>query len=346
MRAHRLCLRDVLHHELDIEWDIAEARVDLRERHSHLRNRGRARLARHGYESTILTLNDSTQADTRGPSLASREEEVMSNYPANRRITIHDLARFKDEGTRFSALTAYDALTSSIFDEAEIPVLLVGDSAGNNFLGEVDTIPVTLDEMIPLTRAVVRGSKRSMVIADMPFGSYERSSDQALESAIRFLKEAGAHGVKLEGGVRVQSQVQALTKAGIAVMGHIGLTPQSVNALGGYRVQGRGDSGKEVIADALALQEAGVFAVVLEMVPAELAREITATLTIPTIGIGAGSGCDGQILVWTDLLGLTAKPPRFAPKYLDLRAMIGEAVTKWRNDVATGRFPSEEHSFH
>lgn len=270
----------------------------------------------------------------------------MSNYPANRRVTTHDLARFKDEGLRFSALTAYDALTASIFDEAEIPVLLVGDSAGNNFLGEVDTIPVTMDELIPLARAVVRGAKRSMVIADMPFGSYERSDDQALENAIRFLKEAGVHGVKLEGGVRVRSQVQALTKAGIAVMGHIGLTPQSVNALGGYRVQGRGESGKEVIADALALQDAGVFAVVLEMVPAELAAEITNTLTIPTIGIGAGAGCDGQILVWTDLLGLTAKPPRFAPKYLDLRAMIGEAVTKWRGDVASGQFPSEEHSFH
>jgi len=298
-------------------------------------------LARHGYESTIFT-----PTNTRGPSLASREEEVMSNYPANRRITTNDLARFKVEKMRFSALTAYDALTAAIFDEAEIPVLLVGDSAGNNFLGEVDTILVTMDELIPLARAVVRGSKRSMVIADMPFGSYERSDDQALENAIRFLKEAGVHGIKLEGGVRVRSQVQALTKAGIAVMGHIGLTPQSVNALGGYRVQGRGESGKGVIADALALQEAGVFAVVLEMVPAELAEEITATLEIPTIGIGAGAGCDGQILVWTDLLGLTAKPPRFAPKYLDLRASMAEAVTKWRQDVASGVFPSEDHSFH
>lgn len=270
----------------------------------------------------------------------------MSNYPVNRRVTIGDLARFKREGSKFTALTAYDALTASIFDQAEIPVLLVGDSAGNNFLGEIDTIPVTMDEMIPLARAVVRGSKRSLVVADMPFGSYERSDDQALENAIRFLKEAGAHGIKLEGGVRVQSQVKSLTRAGIAVMGHIGLTPQSVNALGGYRVQGRGESGKEVIEDALALQEAGVFAVVLELIPAELATEITAALEIPTIGIGAGSGCDGQILVWTDLLGLTEKPPKFAPKYLDLRSEMNSAVARWRDDVAAGRFPGEEHSFH
>jgi 3-methyl-2-oxobutanoate hydroxymethyltransferase len=279
-------------------------------------------------------------------SLASREEDFMSNYPTNRRITIDDLARFKREESRFSALTAYDALTAGIFDEAEIPLLLVGDSAGNNFLGEVDTIPVTMDEMIPLARAVVRGSKRSMVIADMPFGSYERSDDQALENAIRFLKEAGVHGIKLEGGVRVQSQVKALTKAGIAVMGHIGLTPQSVNALGGYRVQGRGEKALEILADALALQEAGVFAIVLEMVPAELAREISSTLSIPTIGIGAGSSCDGQILVWTDLLGLTAKPPKFSAQYLDLRSQINSAVTKWRDDVASGAFPEEKHSFH
>ena len=270
----------------------------------------------------------------------------MSNYPTNRRITIHDLANFKRDGRRFAALTAYDALTARVFDEAEIPVLLVGDSAGNNFLGSVDTIPVTMDEMIPLARAVVRGSTRSMVIADMPFGSYERSEDQALENAIRFMKESGVAGVKLEGGVRVASQVRALIKAGIPVMGHIGLTPQSVNALGGYRVQGRGEGGKRVIDDALALQDEGVFAVVLEMVPAELATEITSILTVPTIGIGAGAGCDGQILVWTDLLGLNAKPPKFAPKYLDLRSEMNAAVTRWRDDVAAGTFPGEEHTFH
>lgn len=269
----------------------------------------------------------------------------MSNYPTNRRITIEDLARFKREKVRFAALTAYDSLTASIFDEAEIPLLLVGDSAGNNFLGEVDTIPVTMDELIPLARAVVRGSARSMVIADMPFGSYERSDDLALANAIRFLKEAGVHGIKLEGGIRVQSQVRALTKAGIAVMGHIGLTPQSVNALGGYRVQGRGEKAQEIIDDALALQDAGVFAIVLEMVPRELAAEISATLTIPTIGIGAGASCDGQILVWTDLLGLTVKPPKFTAQYLDLRGLMNAAVTKWRNDVASGAFPEEKHSF-
>lgn len=270
----------------------------------------------------------------------------MSNYPTNRRVTIHDLATWKREKRRFSALTAYDALTASIFDEAEIPLLLVGDSAGNNFLGSVDTIPVTMEEMIPLARAVVRGSMRSMVIADMPFGSYERSNDQALENAIRFLKESGVNGVKLEGGVRVASQVRALVSAGIPVMGHIGLTPQSVNALGGYRVQGRGDGAKQVIDDALALQAEGVFAIVLEMIPAELASEITGVLTVPTIGIGAGVGCDGQILVWTDLLGLNKKAPRFAPQYLDLRKEMGAAVTRWRDDVTSGIFPGEEHSFH
>lgn len=270
----------------------------------------------------------------------------MSNYPTNRRVNVADLARFKSEGMKFAALTAYDSLTAGIFDQAEIPILLVGDSAGNNFLGEVDTIPVTMDELIPLARAVVRGSKRSMVIADMPFGSYERSTDQALENAIRFLKEAGVHGIKLEGGVRVASQVKALTEAGVAVMGHVGLTPQSVHVLGGYRVQGRGDEGRKVLDDALALQEAGVFAVVLELVPAELATEITARLDIPTIGIGAGGGCDGQILVWTDLMGLTEKPPKFAPKYLDLRSEVNAAVTRWRQDVESGHFPGDQHSFH
>ncbi|MGA1670124.1 MAG: 3-methyl-2-oxobutanoate hydroxymethyltransferase [Candidatus Nanopelagicaceae bacterium] len=271
---------------------------------------------------------------------------MMSNYPVARRITIEDLARFKRESFKFAALTAYDSLTASVFDQAEIPVLLVGDSASNNFLGEVDTIPVTMDELIPLARAVVRGSSRSMVIADMPFGSYERSDDQALENAIRFLKEAGVHGIKLEGGVRVRSQVEALTRAGIAVMGHIGLTPQSVNALGGYRVQGRGEKAQGIIDDALSLQDAGAFSVVLEMVPAELAAEITSTLSIPTIGIGAGPSCDGQILVWTDLLGLTAKPPRFTAQYLDLRSLMNAAVTSWREDIASGAFPAEKHSFH
>ncbi len=278
--------------------------------------------------------------------MASRTGSLMSNYPTNRRVTIHDLATWKSEGKKFAALTAYDALTAKIFDEAEIPLLLVGDSAGNNFLGSIDTIPVTMDEMIPLARAVVRGSTRSMVIADMPFGSYERSDDLALENAIRFMKEAGVNGIKLEGGVRVASQVRALVTAGIPVMGHIGLTPQSVNALGGYRVQGRGDAAQKVIDDALALQNEGVFAVVLEMVPAELAAEITSLLTIPTIGIGAGAKCDGQILVWSDLLGLNAKSPKFAPKYLDLRSEMNAAVTKWRDDVSSGRFPGAEHSFH
>lgn len=262
------------------------------------------------------------------------------------RYTIADLAAWKKAGKKWSMLTSYDAVTASIFDEAGIPVLLVGDSAGNNFLGDENTIPVTVDELIPLTRAVVRGSQKALVIADFPFGSYERSADQALETGIRFLKESKAHAVKLEGGVRVVEQIKALVKYGIPVIGHLGMTPQSVNAFGGFKVQGRNDSGDAIVADAIALQEAGCSGVVLELIPAELAAKITSSLSIPTIGIGAGPSCDAQVLVWTDLMGLTPKPPRFARSYSNLRTEIIEGARRWMADVENGSFPSEAETFH
>lgn len=262
------------------------------------------------------------------------------------RYTIADLAAWKKAGKKWSMLTSYDAVTASIFDEAGIPVLLVGDSAGNNFLGDENTIPVTVDELIPLTRAVVRGSQKALVIADFPFGSYERSADQALETGIRFLKESKAHAVKLEGGVRVVEQIKALVKYGIPVVGHLGMTPQSVNAFGGFKVQGRNDAGDAILADAIALQEAGCSGVVLELIPAELAAKITSSLSIPTIGIGAGPSCDAQVLVWTDLMGLTPKPPRFARSYSNLRTEIIEGARRWMADVENGSFPSEAETFH
>lgn len=243
-------------------------------------------------------------------------------------------------------VTSYDAVTAQIFDEAGVPVLLVGDSAGNNFLGEENTIPVTLDEMVILSRAVVRGSKSAMVVADLPFGTYESSAKTALASATRLFKEAKVQAVKLEGGKKVIPQIKKLIDSGIPVMGHLGLTPQSVYALGGFKVQGRGDSAAAIIKDAKALEKAGVFAIVLELVPAELAEEIAAELTIPVIGIGAGVGCDAQVLVWTDLMGITAHPPKFAKAYRDLRGEMGSALKEWMDDVSNGQFPTEAHTFH
>lgn len=262
------------------------------------------------------------------------------------RFTIADLAAWKKAGKRWTMLTSYDSSTASIFDGAGIPVLLVGDSAGNNFLGEENTIPVTVDELLPLARAVVRGSQKALVVADLPFGSYEVSSEQALQTGIRFLKEAKAHAVKLEGGVRVIDQIKTLVTYGIPVMGHLGMTPQSVNALGGFKVQGRNDSGAAIIEDAKALQAAGCFAIVLELIPAEVAEQITAALSIPVIGIGAGKNCDAQVLVWNDLMGLTEKPPRFARKYRDLRSEMTAGIKEWIADVESGAFPSEKETFH
>ena len=263
-----------------------------------------------------------------------------------KRFTIADLAAWKKAGKRWAMLTSYDSTIASVFDEAGVPVLLVGDSAGNNFLGHENTIPVTVDEMVSLARAVVNGSKQALVVADFPFGSYEKSDAQALETGIRFLKEAKAHAVKLEGGIRVVDQVKALVKYGIPVMGHLGMTPQSVNAFGGFKVQGRNEQGEAILADAKALEAAGCFAIVLELVPAELAERITRELAIPTIGIGAGAKCDAQVLVWTDLMGLTERPPKFARAYRDLRSEMKNGVKEWIADVEVGAFPNENETFN
>ena len=269
----------------------------------------------------------------------------MSNAKSSR-TTITELAAKKAAGQKWAMLTCYEQMSAAIFDQAGIPVLLVGDSAGNNFLGFENTIPVTVDELLPMARAVVNATSNAMVVADFPFGSYESSPEQALETGIRFFKEAQVGAVKLEGGAKVIPQIQKLIAAGIPVMGHLGLTPQSVHALGGFKVQGRGDDGQRIIDDALALQRAGVFAIVLEAVPAKLAAEITKQLSIPTIGIGAGVDCDAQVLVWTDLMGLTAKMPKLAKAYRNLRKEMADAVSEFAEDVAAGRFPTADQSFN
>jgi 3-methyl-2-oxobutanoate hydroxymethyltransferase len=264
-----------------------------------------------------------------------------------KRVRVHHLAAMKERGEHFAMLTSYDQLTAEIFDEAGIPLLLVGDSAANNVLGYETTLPVTVDELLPLVRAVARGARRAMVVADLPFGSYQVSPAQALETSVRFMKEGGAHAVKLEGGLPVVPQVRALVDAGVPVMAHIGFTPQSEHQLGGYRVQGRGDTGDELVRAAMALQDAGAFSVVLEMVPADVAKRVTAELTIPTIGIGAGVDCDGQVLVWQDMAGLRRGPfPRFVKHYADLRGTLVAAAQAFASDVRERDFPGEEHTFH
>jgi 3-methyl-2-oxobutanoate hydroxymethyltransferase len=271
--------------------------------------------------------------------------EPLYGGGAARRHTVRDLAAAKARGEKWPMLTAYDALTARVFDEAGIPVLLVGDSAAMVVYGYDSTIPVTVDDLLPLTAAVVRGSSRAMVVADLPFGSYQASPEAALGAATRFLKEAGAHAVKLEGGRRVLRQVEELVAAGIPVMGHLGLTPQSVNVFGGYKVQGRGEDGAQVLQDAKALQAAGAFAVVLECVPAQLAQTVTASLAIPTIGIGAGAGCDAQVLVWQDMAGLTPRIPKFVKQYADVAGVLRGAAQSFAADVTAGAYPGPEHSY-
>ncbi|MCB1286711.1 MAG: 3-methyl-2-oxobutanoate hydroxymethyltransferase [Mycobacterium sp.] len=262
------------------------------------------------------------------------------------RIRTHHLQRMKSEGHKWAMLTAYDFSTARLFDDAGIPVLLVGDSAANVVYGYDTTVPVTVDELIPLVRGVVRGARHALVVADLPFGSYEGGPAQALATATRFLKESGAHAVKLEGGERVAEQIATLTAAGIPVMAHIGFTPQSVNGLGGFRVQGRGDAAEQTVADAIAVQEAGAFAVVMEMVPAELATQITGKLTIPTVGIGAGPSCDAQVLVWHDMAGLTTgRTAKFVKRFGEVGAEMRRAAIQYADEVASGAFPAEEHSF-
>ena len=295
------------------------------------------------------TAAPSTGAPSTGaPSTAAQETDLPALYGGvtGRRVTPRDLQRAKDDGERWAMLTSYDMLSAGIFEAAGIPVLLVGDSAGNNVLGYSTTVPVTVDELLPMVRAVVRSTTRPLVVADLPFGSYQGSPEQALATAVRFLKEGGAHAVKVEGGHRMAPTVELLVAAGVPVMAHLGLTPQSELVMG-LRVQGRGDAGDALLADALELEAAGAFAIVLEAVPADLAERVAKELRVPTVGIGAGPGCDAQVLVWTDMAGLTPGAPlTFVKQYADLRGILAGATRAYADDVREGRFPGPEHSFH
>jgi 3-methyl-2-oxobutanoate hydroxymethyltransferase len=263
-----------------------------------------------------------------------------------RRIRTHHLREMKERGEKFAMLTAYDMYTAATFDEAGIEVLLVGDSASNNVLGNDTSLPVTVDELLPLTRAVARSTRRALVVGDLPFGSYQRSPEQAFDTAVRFMKEAAAHAVKLEGGHEMAGQIELLSRSGVPVMAHIGFTPQSEHALGGYRVQGRGEAAQRILDDAKAVEAAGAFAVVMEMVPGDVAAQVTAELTIPTIGIGAGGQCDGQVLVWQDAFGLrTGKMARFVKQYADVHGVLLDAARTYAAEVKEGTFPGPEHTF-
>lgn len=263
-----------------------------------------------------------------------------------KRVRTRHFAQAKANGIKITGLTSYDTLTAQIFDEAGIDFLLVGDSAGNTVLGYDSTLPVTVDELIPLTRAVALSAKRALVIADMPFGSYEEGAEHALRTAMRFMKETHAHAVKLEGGVRSADQIRRIVESGIPVMGHVGFTPQSEHGLGGHMIQGRGEAADAVLADAKAVEAAGAFAVVLEMIPAELAARITAELTIPTISVGAGADTDGQLLVWTDFAGMnTGRVPKFVKQYANLGAILSDAAKAFKADVESGTYPGPEHSY-
>lgn len=268
-------------------------------------------------------------------------------FPTTRRLTMRDLHQLTESGTKWSMITAYDFISAGIFEEAGAHSLLVGDSAAMVVYGYDSTIPVTIGELVPLVRAVVRGSRRPIVIADLPFGSYQSSVTQAMETAAAFMKDGGAQAVKLEGGRSVLPQVEALASAGVPVIGHLGLTPQSVHSLGGYRVQGRGESGDILLQDAKALQSAGAMAIVLEAIPSNLAARVTDMLDIPTIGIGAGASTNAQVIVWQDLLGMTEnQPPKFVKQYAHLREPIRDAVANWVVEVSTGVFPGPEHTYN
>ena len=262
-------------------------------------------------------------------------------------VTIRDVRAYKERGERFAMLTAYDAGSARLLDEAGIPIILVGDTLGMVMLGYETTLPVTVDEMLHHTRAVMRGRTNALVVGDMPFMSYQASIEDGMHNAGRFLKEGGAHAVKLEGGGRVVELVERLVDSGIPVMGHLGLTPQSVNQLGGFRVQGRTEEQVHtMLQDAKDLEAAGVFAVVLEAVPATVASAVTTALNVPTIGIGAGAGCDGQVLVWHDFLGITGdNPPKFVKRYANLGDEIRSAARAFAADVKAGTYPGPEHSY-
>ncbi len=273
-------------------------------------------------------------------------ESPLYGGTSTARVRIHHLQQAKERGEKWAMLTAYDTYAAAVFEEAGIPVMLVGDSAGNVVMGLTSTVPVTVDDILFMTRSVTRSTKRALIVADMPFGSYESGPQQAFDTAVRLMKEGGAQAVKLEGGVRVAPQIELLSQAGIPVMAHIGFTPQSEHALGGFRVQGRGAGAEQLLADAHAVQEAGAFAVVMEMVPAAIAGQVTKELSIPTIGIGAGPDCDAQVLVWPDMAGLHGgRMPKFVKKYAELRSELLRAATEYADEVRSGTFPGPEHSF-
>jgi 3-methyl-2-oxobutanoate hydroxymethyltransferase len=271
----------------------------------------------------------------------------MSSWPENRRFSVHDFLAAKKRNEPWAMLTSYDAMTAGLFEEAGAKALLVGDTAAMVVYGHETTLPVTVDELLPLAAAVVRGSKHAFVVGDLPFGSYQESPAQAVATAVRFMKEAGVHGIKLEGGAQVLPQIEAIIAAGIPVMGHHGLTPQSVHALGGMqRVQGRGEAGERLLEDAKRLEHAGVFSMVVEAVPAELGAQVASTVHVPVIGIGAGSGTDAQVIVWQDMLGLTeGRLPRFVKQYANVRQVMSDGVTAFVNDVKARNYPDANHSY-
>lgn len=289
---------------------------------------------------------ETTSLDAALPEEPSPYGSGPTTDPSIRRVRTHHLQQWKQQGHPWVMLTTYDQYSAQIFEEAGVPVLFIGDSAANNVFGYESSLPITVDEMLPLVKAVTRTAKRALVVADLPFGSYQRSPEQGFDTAVRFMKEGLAHAVKLEGGAEMAPQIKLMTDGGIPVMAHIGFTPQSEHNLGGYRVQGRGDAAQKLLDDALAVQEAGAFAVVMEMVPAPIAKQITETLHIPTIGIGAGVDCDAQVLVWQDMMGLrTGRAPRFVKRYADLHGVMLEATRQFIGDVAEGTFPGPEHTF-
>ncbi|WP_058954784.1 3-methyl-2-oxobutanoate hydroxymethyltransferase [Kocuria rhizophila] len=276
----------------------------------------------------------------------SDTQPAAPSLPDVKRVRTVHLQRAKDTGEKFSMLTSYDVLTAGIFDRAGVDVLLVGDSLGNTVLGHASTLPVTVDDMVTFAAAVVRGVRRALVVVDLPFGSYEESPAQAVRSAARIMKDTGAHAVKIEAGLDLAEHMAAVVRAGIPVMGHVGFTPQSEHALGGFRIQGRGAAAEQLLRDARSAQDAGCFAVVLEMVSADAAAQVESALHVPTVGIGAGGMTTGQVLVWQDMLGLrTGTMPRFVKQYADLAGTAQDAVARYVADVRSGAFPAEEHTY-
>lgn len=295
---------------------------------------------------TTSSSHEETAPYLAGTSAAPSAPVVSKGLDAVRRVRTVHLAQAKEQGEKFSMLTCYDAMTAQIFDAAGIEVLLVGDSAGNVVLGQSSTLEISLDQMIPLVKAVSSSVSRALVVADLSFGSYEESPAQAVRSAVRLMKEGGAHAVKMEATAYYEEHVRAMVQAGIPVMAHVGFTPQSEHTLGGFRVQGRAGSAEQIVSDALALQDAGAFAVLAEMVTVETASLLESTLSVPTVGIGAGNATTGQVLVWQDAFGLnTGRTPRFVKKYADLAAVLTDAAKAYRDDVRSGAFPADEHVF-